>query len=175
MKAETEVKYAGFWIRLAASLLDTVLLALPVGIAIYFLSDGQWFDWSLYQQNILYAMHGNAAAALAQQPHTDLRWEIFFELAVLAVTVMFWREWRGATPGKKIMNIAVVDAKTYNELDNQQAIIRSLGYIASTLILLMGFVIVAFRRDKRALHDLLAGTAVIYTDLYKDDQDAISD
>jgi len=173
--AETEVKYAGFWIRFVASFLDTFLLALPVGVVIYFLSDGQWFDWSLYQQNILYAMQGNAEAALAHQPRTDLRWEIFFELAVLAVTVMFWREWRGATPGKKMMNIAIVDARTFNELDNKQAIIRSLGYIASTLVLLMGFIMVAFRQDKRALHDLLAGTAVIYTDLQKDDKDAISD
>jgi uncharacterized RDD family membrane protein YckC len=29
-------------------------------------------------------------------------------------------------------------------------------------MLLMGFLMVAFREDKRALHDLMAGTAVIY-------------
>jgi uncharacterized RDD family membrane protein YckC len=170
-----DIRYAGFWVRFAASFLDTVFLALPVGVAVYFLSDGQWFDWALYQQNIGYAMQGNAHAALAHQPRTDLRWEIFFELAVLAVTVLFWREWRGATPGKRMMHIAIVDAKTFNELTNTQAIIRSLGYIVSTLVLLMGFIMTAFRQDKRALHDLLAGTAVIYTTIKKEDHNALSD
>ncbi|MDD2567019.1 MAG: RDD family protein [Thiovulaceae bacterium] len=39
---------------------------------------------------------------------------------------------------------------------------RSLGYIVSTLLFLVGFLMVAFRKDKRGLHDLLADTAVIY-------------
>ncbi|MEA3373921.1 MAG: RDD family protein [Campylobacterota bacterium] len=160
---KNEVRYAGFWIRFVASFLDTFLLALPVGIVIYFLSDGQWFDWAAYKQNIAYAMHGNANAALTQQPHTDLKWELLFEFAVLAVTVLFWRQWRGATPGKRMVGITVVDAKNFDELGNRQAITRSLSYIVSTLVLLMGFIMVAFRQDKRGLHDLIAGTAVIYT------------
>lgn len=166
---EQEVHYAGFFIRFVASFLDTLFLALPVAIVIYLLSDGQWFDWATYQQNIAYAMQGNASAALAHQPRTDLRWELFFEFAVLAVTIMFWRRWRGATPGKRMMHIAIVDAKTFEDIDNKQAITRSLGYIVSTLVLLMGFVMVAFRQDKRALHDLLAGTAVIYTERQKEE------
>jgi hypothetical protein len=44
-----EVRYAGFWIRFVASFLDTLFLALPVAIVIYFLSDGNWFDFSQYQ------------------------------------------------------------------------------------------------------------------------------
>lgn len=163
-----KVEYAGFFVRLVASFLDTLFLALPVAIAVYLLSDGQWFDWSAYQQNMLYAMQGDASAALAHQPSTDLRWELLFEFAVLAVTILFWREWRGATPGKRMLHIAIVDAKTLEEIDNKQAITRSLGYIVSTLLLLMGFIMVAFRQDKRALHDLLAGTAVIYTENEKD-------
>jgi len=170
-----EVRYAGFWVRFTASFLDTFLLALPVAIAIYFLSDGQWFDWAVYQQNMSYAMQGDAAAALAHQPHTDLGWELLFELAVLAVTVLFWREWRGATPGKRLLHMTIVDAETFKDIDNKQAIIRSLGYIVSTLLLLMGFLMVAFRQDKRALHDLMAGTAVIYTDEEKGEKDGISD
>jgi uncharacterized RDD family membrane protein YckC len=157
-----EVKYAGFWIRFFASFLDTLFLALPVGVAIYFLSDGNWFDFSEYQQNIAYAMSGNAQKALASQPQTSLKWELLFEVSVLLVTMLFWKRWRGATPGKKFVNIKIVDASTLGEIKNKQALTRSLGYIASTLILLIGFFMVAFRSDKRGLHDLLAGTVVIY-------------
>jgi len=157
-----EVKYAGFWIRFVASFLDTLFLALPLAVVIYFLSDGNWFDFSLYQQNIQYAMSGNATKALATQPQMSLRWELLFEFSVLIATMVFWKKWRGATPGKRFVHIKIVDAKTYEDIDNKQALTRSFGYIASTFAFLIGFIMVAFKKDKRGLHDILAGTAVIY-------------
>jgi uncharacterized RDD family membrane protein YckC len=159
-------KPAGFWIRFIASFLDTLFLALPVGIVIYFLSDGNWFNFSQYQQNILMAMSGNVHA-LDNQPQTSFTWELIFEISVLVVTMLFWKRWRGATPGKKFVNIKIVDSKTYKEISNKQAITRSFGYIASTFAFLIGFLMVAFRKDKRGLHDLLAGTVVIYEDTQK--------
>lgn len=107
-------------------------------------------------------MSGNATKALASQPQMSLKWELLFEVVVLLITMLFWRRWKGATPGKKFVHIKIVDAKTLKEIDNQQAITRSIGYIVSTLALLIGFFMVAFRKDKRGLHDLLAGTVVIY-------------
>ena len=159
---KNEVRYAGFWVRFIASFADTLFLALPVAIVIYFLSDGNWFDFSLYQQNISYAMSGNAQKALANQPQMSLKWELLFEMSVLIVTLIFWKKWRGATPGKKFVHIKIVDFKTLEDIDNKQAITRSFGYIVSTLLFLIGFIMVAFREDKRGLHDLLASTAVIY-------------
>jgi len=159
-----EVRYAGFWIRFYASFLDTLFLALPVAIVIYFLSDGNWFDFSQYQQNIQMAMSGNVHA-LDTQPQTSIKWELLFEVSVLVVTMVFWKRWRGATPGKKFVHIKIVDAKTFEDIDNKQAVTRSFGYIVSTLALLIGFIMVAFRKDKRGLHDLLAGTVVIYEEV----------
>jgi len=159
--SKQEVRYAGFWVRFVASFLDTLFLALPVGIVIYFVSDGNWFDFAQYQQNIQMAMSGNPHA-LENQPHTSLRWELLFEFSVLLVTIIFWDKWRGATPGKKLVHIKIVDAKTFHDITNKQAITRSLGYIPSTLLFGVGFFMVAFRKDKRSLHDLLADTIVIY-------------
>ncbi|MBD3823286.1 MAG: RDD family protein [Epsilonproteobacteria bacterium] len=156
------ITYAGFWIRFIASFLDTLFLALPVGIVIYFLSGGAWFDFAAYQSNMMHAMSGNAAAALSNQPQTSFTWELLFEISVLAVTVLFWNRWRGATPGKKMVGIKIVDAKSFEDINNTQAITRSLGYIPSALLFFGGFLMVAFRKDKRSLHDLLADTAVIY-------------
>ena len=156
-----EVRYAGFWIRLLASLLDTLFLALPVAIVIYFLSDGNWFDFAQYQQNLMMAMSGNTHA-LDKQPQTSMQWELLFEISTLLITLLFWKRWRGATPGKKFVHIKIVDAKTFNDITNIQAITRTFGYIVSTLAFLVGFIMVAFRKDKCAFHDLLAGTVVIY-------------
>jgi len=158
-----EVRYAGFWIRFIASFLDTLFLAVPIAVVIYFLSDGNWFDFTQYQQNIQMAMSGNINA-LETQPQTSLKWELLFEISVLVITMIFWRRWRGATPGKKFVNIKIVDAKTFEDITNKQAITRSIGYIASTFTFLIGFIMVGIRKDKRGLHDLLGGTAVIYNE-----------
>ena len=154
-------KHAGFFIRLIASFFDTLFLAVPLGIVIYFISGGEWFDFQSYWHNMQLAMAGDPTA-LSSQPQTDMRWELLFEFLVLVVTILFWEKWGGTTPGKRLVGIKIVDAKSYKDISNKQAITRSLGYIPSTLLLGSGFLMVLFRKDKRALHDLLADTVVIY-------------
>lgn len=162
-----DVHYAGFFIRFIASLLDTIIIALPIGAVVYYFSDGNWFDYSDYISQYSHALQlaqQGDINALNNLPRTNFfSWDLVFEVAVLAVTVLFWRRWRGATPGKKMVGIAIVDANTLQDITNQQALARSLGYIPSTLLLGLGFLMVAIRPDKRALHDLIAGTAVIHT------------
>lgn len=157
-----EVRYAGFWVRFVASLADTIFLALPIGIVIYFLSGGEWFDFAQYQQNIQAAMSGNANKALSNMPKMDRTWDIINLIVIITISIIFWRRWHGATPGKRFVHIKIVDAKTFEDIDNKQALTRSFGYIVSTLAFLIGFIMVAFRKDKRGLHDILAGTVVIY-------------
>lgn len=157
-----EVLYAGFWIRLVASLLDTVILAVPIGILVYFLSDGQWMNFDQFQNAMQMAQYGNAEA-LQAMPQTDMTWELLFEALMMLIIIVFWRRWAGATPGKRILGIEVVNFEDNGALTNKQMIIRYVGYIISTLPFLIGFFMVLFRQDKRALHDLLAGTAVIHT------------
>jgi len=161
-RSKQKVHYAGFWIRSFASFLDTIILALPVAIVIYFLSGGDWFDFTQYQQNIIYAINGYADKALTTQSKTSLQWELLFELSVLLLTIIFWKKFKGTTPGKRLVHIKIVDAQTFEDIDNKQAITRSIGYIVSTLPFLLGFFLALFRKDKRTVHDLLAKTAVIY-------------
>ena len=116
-----------------------------------------------YQQNLQSAMAGNASSALTNSPKMSMNWEIIFELSTLIITIIFWKKYKGATPGKRFVHIKIVDAKTFKEISNKQALTRSIGYIASTLFFLFGFLMVLFRKDKRAFHDLLADTCVIKT------------
>ncbi len=154
-------RYAGFFIRFIASLIDTFLLALPVALVVYVLSGGEWFDFAAYKHNMQLALSGDWSA-LRHQPKTSFGWEMVFEITVLLVTVLFWDKWGGTTPGKRFVGIKIVDAKSFAEITNTQAITRSLGYIVSTIPFGIGFLMVLFRKDKRALHDILANTAVVY-------------
>jgi len=157
-----KVIYASFWERLVASLLDTVILAVPIGVFVYFISDGQWMNFDQFQNAMQMAQYGNAEA-LQSMPQTDMTWELLFEVLMMLIIIVFWKRWAGATPGKKMLGIEVVNFEDNGVLTNKQMIIRYVGYIISTLPFLIGFFMVLFRRDRRALHDLLSGSAVIHT------------
>lgn len=66
----------------------------------------------------------------------------------------------GATVGKRMMGLRIV-SMTGETLSIGQAIVRHLGRIPSGMLLCIGYLMVTFRKDKRALHDLLAKTRVV--------------
>jgi len=156
-------RHADFFIRFIASFLDTFFLALPLGVIIYFISGGAWIDLTSFWHNLQLAAAGDPAA-LQHHPKTSMKWELLFEFSILLVTILFWKQWGGTTPGKRFVGIKIVNAKDYGAISDKQALTRSLGYIPSTLLFGIGFLMVLFRKDKRALHDLLADTVVIYDD-----------
>jgi len=69
----------------------------------------------------------------------------------------------GQTPGKKAYTIKVVDVKTKDKISFFRAILRFVAFLFSATILL-GLLVPFYRKDNRALHDLIAGTIVIVTD-----------
>jgi uncharacterized RDD family membrane protein YckC len=79
----------------------------------------------------------------------------------LVYTIGFWIA-QGATPGKMAVGIKIttVDGE---DIDVGRALLRYVGYIASAIILLIGYLMIAFTREKRGLHDYIAGTVVIRT------------
>ncbi len=158
----TTVKFAGFWVRFLATWIDMIIFIVPLGLIVYFISGGALLDFSDFAQSMQYAQEGNTLAALQHMPRASAKWEPLLELLVAIVTIVFWKQWAGATPGKKLLSIHVVDAKTYEEINNKQAIVRYIGYIVSTIPLAIGFIMVAFTKKRQALHDMLADTVVIY-------------
>lgn len=64
------------------------------------------------------------------------------------------------TLGKAAIGAIVVD-KSGNRISFARAIGRYFSYIISTILLLIGFIMIAFHGEKRGLHDLICGTKVI--------------
>lgn len=77
----------------------------------------------------------------------------------LITYVWLWHK-SGQTPGKKLSRIRVVDVHTLQNAPIWKLTLRFIGYFLS-LISVIGFFIPLVRKDKRALHDLISGTAVI--------------
>ena len=84
--------------------------------------------------------------------------------AVMAIIIIFlWMIWKGQSIGKKLVNIKIVN-ENYEDINLKTAIIRYIGYYISAIMFFVGYAIVPFRKDRMALHDLMAKTHVIHTD-----------
>jgi uncharacterized RDD family membrane protein YckC len=67
---------------------------------------------------------------------------------------------RGQTPGKRLLGIMVISA--HGERPSvARSLLRTGAYLLSALPVSLGFLWVGFDRERRALHDWLAGTYVV--------------
>jgi hypothetical protein len=79
-----------------------------------------------------------------------------------AVDVLLSWAAAGRTPGMALLGLRVVRADG-GELDPWRGVLRALVFPLSILLCGLGFVGILVQREHRALHDLLAGTAVVYS------------
>ena len=141
MNESTEIEYAGFWVRFIAVLLDLILIGI---LTILFVSIFFGFDWLITDEILTKANTLNF-------------------LLVAVVSILLWVNWKGRTPGKRMMGIRIVSYPDYQGFGYKKAIIRKIvGYTLSLMIIGLGYIMIGIRRDKRGLHDLIAGTCVIY-------------
>lgn len=133
--------YAGFWLRVWASILDTLL----IGVVIV---------------PLLIAAYGTE---YFETPITEVAGPLDFLLSwvlpSLAV-ITFWI-FKSATPGKMAIAARIVDARTGGRPSNAQFIGRYFAYIISAVPLGLGLIWVAFDSRKQGWHDKLAGTVVV--------------
>ena len=138
------LQYRGAWIRLGGTVIDGVIIAII---------------------NLVFR------TALGTES-TVVTWLVPIIGAVYFIG--FWA-WRGQTLGKMVIGARIV-RRDGSPIGLARAILRYAGYFVYFLfmriggvvyvpyiILLAAFIIIAFSREKRGLHDLLAGTVVINT------------
>ncbi|MCW9089368.1 MAG: RDD family protein [Gammaproteobacteria bacterium] len=153
-----EVRYAGFWRRLAASLIDTLLLIIVLTPLVLLFSKGAYFPGL--------DPRGDIMAQLAVLKF-DWSYLLLEDLLPMLLVIFFWVRFR-ATPGKQLMGCEVVDAATHGNLRIGQSVLRYLGYFLSLLPLGLGFLWIIWDRKKRGFHDLLAHTVVIMVEPGRD-------
>jgi uncharacterized RDD family membrane protein YckC len=125
--------YAGFIIRLVATILDTIFL-LPIALIFYFFGDAK---------------------------ETLSLGNLFSYLFSLAYVAYFLGGPYQATPGKRLLGIYV--AKSNNEkLTKARAMARAGASLLSFAILGLGFITIIFTKEKVALHDFICNTRVFY-------------
>ena len=152
LSAPQKIIYASFWSRALGLVTDIFMIGLPISLLIIFLFG---YDQTHTAGGIDVLLHNQEALKNPPNPLGSLTQLLLF----MGVTVILWHK-SGQTPGKKMAHTRVVDARTLENAPYWKLILRFIGYFIS-LISLVGFFIGLLRRDKRTLHDLLSGTAVI--------------
>jgi uncharacterized RDD family membrane protein YckC len=88
------------------------------------------------------------------------QWAPLLGVTLYGVIYAFLISKFGQTPGKKAYEIKVVDDKTYDNIGFFRAFIRFVAFLFSATILL-GLLTPFYRKDKKALHDIIASTVEI--------------
>jgi uncharacterized RDD family membrane protein YckC len=146
--AEAEAQPAGFGPRLAAGLIDGVVVT--VGQAVV-MAPALAYWWS----------------RAAPQASTEVGfWPILLSLGLVPLAlalgavyyIYFWGV-KGATPGKRVLDLVVQAEDGAHPIGVPRASMRLLGYILSGALFGIGFLMIALGGS--ALHDRLAGTRVV--------------
>lgn len=152
--------YAGFWKRVGAYILDSILLYIPLRLV------GIPFGLSAAEDAMQKSLLGvssdpQAMLQIYEGFYHDMR--LYFLLTTLLTWLYFAfcesSAWQ-ATIGKLALGIRVTDLQGAR-ISFPRALGRYAGKYLSALILCIGFLMVAFTRRKQGLHDMLANTLVL--------------
>ena len=142
-QAVQKMEYVGFWKRVVASLIDTLIVV-------------------IFTLPLLWAFYGSAYFSSDQAVHGLADVLIYYVLPAVFV-IVFWR-YKSATPGKMAISARIVDATTGGPPSTGQLIGRYFGYFVSIIPLCLGLIWVGIDKRKQGWHDKLANTVVIYDD-----------
>jgi len=86
----------------------------------------------------------------------------FIQIIVLKFLYQTFFVWYyGATLGKILVKIRVIDFDNFGRVSFTKAIVRSLGRILSESIFYLGFVVALYLNSKQTFHDKLGRTLVV--------------
>lgn len=137
--------YAGFWWRVLAYLIDSLIMSavfVPLGIVIGLVIMASGADENSPVMPLI-NLSLNGLSILGSWLYHGL---------------LESSSWQG-TIGKKVCGLRVTDLDG-NRINFARATGRYFATILSSMICLIGFVMVAFTEKKQGLHDILAGTLV---------------
>ena len=147
-RIETSIRYAGFWIRAGAKLLDGLILRV-VGLPVSLL--------------MMLASASSPTQTLVRPARAILMSLLGMALSLgiaMGYSVFFLGRF-GATPGKMACRIKVISADG-QPISYAKACVRFWAEFLSLVTALIGYIMAGFDEEKRTLHDRLCQTRVIF-------------
>lgn len=152
--------YAGFWKRVAAYILDAIILFLPNMLIMNMMGDG---PAKAAAKQAAMSAGGNMQAIQAAQLHYySEMWPAYVLTLILGwlyFALLESSSWQ-ATLGKLALGIRVTDLHG-QRISVPRALGRYPAKILSAIILGVGFLMAGWTQRKQALHDMIVGTLVL--------------
>ena len=148
--APGKVAYAGFWLRLLAVFIDSLVLAIPSLAIVIFAVMFLGFEVPPPEAPI-----GTLPPMRVFLPMEAM----FLTLQWLYFASMESSSWQG-TLGKRALGIGVSDLHG-KRVSFGRASVRFIGKLLSGATFLVGYVMAAFTEKRQALHDIIADCIVV--------------
>ena len=150
-------KPAGFWIRFLATLVDGILSSVLAWILSILMNENA----SQSINNSLTQSPDEMALTLENlvSPSDSIANLLY---AIIFVIIFTATQFRGS-PGKLLCRIQVVNPDM-TQIGIGKSIGRYFSYILSAIPLMIGFMLAGWTKDKKALHDMICNTRVVYRD-----------
>ncbi len=155
--SEPAVRYAGFWVRLVAYLIDALLLnvvAVPLNLVLFGNSGA---ICSAYNYTVISA-NANVHGTNFSCGPTGAGYLIYFLLGAVYFTLMWIA---GATLGQRALKIRVADAGTGERLSLAKCLVRYIGFCISSIPLAIGLIWAGVDSRKQGWHDKMANSVVL--------------
>lgn len=152
--------YAGFWRRLAAVLIDSIIIGSVQWIAIMPLLAILGIGVASNMESMESMDEAQSMAMAGSMMAMGVTFQIVFFVIQTLYFALLESSSKQATIGKMVLGIIVTDING-NKLDFAKALVRNLCRIISSAILFIGYIMAAFTEKKQALHDIIANTLVV--------------
>ncbi|ARN84423.1 hypothetical protein GQ61_02785 [Candidatus Nucleicultrix amoebiphila FS5] len=155
------VHYGGFWIRLVAFFIDRIVLGaigFALGVVLMpIMMVGGGGTMTMTEGNQMMTAFAGSSALMGMGLGVQL---IILIVDVLYFSLLQSSSWQ-ATIGMKVCGIKVVGLD-YQRISFLRALGRYAASILSGIILMIGYLMIAFTEKKQGLHDKLAETYVVW-------------
>jgi uncharacterized RDD family membrane protein YckC len=151
------VRYAGFWLRFAAYLIDAVLLNL-IAIPLNLLLAGNSGVVCVTTNYVQIAGNTDIHGVSFSCSPTAAGLLIYFLLGLVYFTFM-WST--GATLGQRALKIRIVDSRSRGRLSIGRCLGRYFGFYLSLIPLAIGLIWAGFDPRKRGWHDKMADSVAL--------------
>ncbi len=132
-----QFKFASKWDYFKAILTDSFMILMPIMYIVFYL---------VFNGREDYAQHWQRGG--------------LYILGSLVVVESIFLILKGQTPGMKAYSLKLISLYTKEKPQPQLVIVRQI--LAKATFLILGWIVLFFRKDSRSLHDIILNTALVY-------------
>ena len=141
-KGTVEKEFAGFWIRFLAYIIDYIIILIGAVIILFVI-------WTIFPE--INSFSNEELEGLGT----------FIGFLVFAFYFWIGTSVHQTTIGKRVLKLKVISSDE-NKVSWGKGFMREiLGKFLSSLLLGIGYLMIAFTKEKQGLHDIIAGTYVV--------------